>query len=205
MSAEHTELDRRPRQLARTVEQALLVLHPCPFLPVDVFAQLMGLHSFGSAYKQLARLRQAGMAEVRRVDAGFLVCDRRIGLWSITQRGLAVQDAIGLTDGCKDVYRVRVPGPTEVSRQGRPNMALRVAAYRLLGAIVAEARRDARPVQVVAWESPWRRTVWSGEQEKWLDVNFPAGAAIAPHTIAVGPSRSSNQPTQESRATLSWS
>lgn len=58
---------------------ALNLLETCPFVPVDAFVHLAGLSSRSSAYQQLARLRYARLAEVRRLDPGYLVGERRLG------------------------------------------------------------------------------------------------------------------------------
>src|ERR1051326_7831553 len=67
--------------------RALSVLDMCPMVPVDAFVHLVGLASQSSAYQQLARLRDAGLADVRRVDPGYVVGERRLGCWMITEKG----------------------------------------------------------------------------------------------------------------------
>ena len=74
---------RQPR-LRSGALAALRLLEMCPLLPVDVFVHLVGLNSCSSAYQQLARLQRAGLADVERVDLGYLMGERRIGLWNIT-------------------------------------------------------------------------------------------------------------------------
>src|SRR5690242_15242606 len=67
--------------------RALRALEMCPMLPVDAFGPIVGLVSQSAAYKQLARLRSGGLADVRDEDLGFLFGGRRCGLWSITDAG----------------------------------------------------------------------------------------------------------------------
>jgi hypothetical protein len=52
--------------------RALRVLEACPMLPADVIGPIVGLASQSAAYKQLARLRSGGLADVRDEDPGFL-------------------------------------------------------------------------------------------------------------------------------------
>src|SRR5829696_1755772 len=77
----------RRRRLRSGALAALAVLEACPMSPVDAFGPMVGLASQSSAYQQLARLRERGLAEVRNEDLGFLFGDRRRGLWSITDLG----------------------------------------------------------------------------------------------------------------------
>jgi hypothetical protein len=81
---------RRPRSGALA---ALRLLEMCPLLPVDAFVDLVGLNSCSSAYQQLARLEHLGMADVQRVDLGYLLSERRQGLWRITNHGRLVLEA----------------------------------------------------------------------------------------------------------------
>ena len=80
---------RQPR-LRSGALAALRLLEMCPLLPIDVFVHLAGLNWCSSAYQQLARLQRAGLAEVERVDLGYLLGERRIGLWNITDMGRRV-------------------------------------------------------------------------------------------------------------------
>src|SRR5207248_6179797 len=75
------------RHLRKGALRALKTLNTCPLMPVDAFVHLAGLRSQSSAYQQLARLQDMGLAEVRRVDPGYLVGDRRIGCWMLTEEG----------------------------------------------------------------------------------------------------------------------
>src|SRR5438105_174792 len=75
---------------------ALRLLETCPRLPVDVFVHLVGLNSSSAAYQQLARLRLAGLAEVQRVDPGYLLGERPLGLWKITALGRLALDVAGV-------------------------------------------------------------------------------------------------------------
>jgi hypothetical protein len=66
---------------------ALQILHMCPLLPVDAFRHIAGFRSIGGAYRRLEKLRRAGLAEMQRAELGYLLADRPLGLWSITERG----------------------------------------------------------------------------------------------------------------------
>ena len=76
-----------PIQLRQGALRALRVLETCPLVPVDAFVHLAGLSVHSSAYQQLARLRRAGLADVQRVDPGYLVGERHLGCWTITDEG----------------------------------------------------------------------------------------------------------------------
>jgi len=66
---------------------ALRLLETCPLVPVDAFAHLAGLSSLSAAYKQLARLKSAGLVEVTRAELGYLVAERRLNLWTVSESG----------------------------------------------------------------------------------------------------------------------
>src|SRR5712692_2526933 len=141
-------------------------------MPVDVFVHLVGFSSAGAAYKQLARLRRAGLAEVQRADLGYLLGERRLGLWKITEEGRRTLQAVSAGQPAEGViasgmvpYRggrigMRWTCPREI------DLPLLVAAYRLLAAIAAERAADGRAVDVCAWEWPWIRGVWSEQRRK---------------------------------------
>ena len=82
-----TEPPARGAALRQRTIAALRVLDTCPLIPVDAFGPLVGLRRPGSSYQVLGRLRSAGLAEVRRVDLGYLLGHRRIGLWTTTEAG----------------------------------------------------------------------------------------------------------------------
>jgi hypothetical protein len=124
---------------------ALRLLEMCPLLPVDAFVHLTGLDSCSSAYQQLARLKRAGLADRRSADLGYLLGERRLGLWTITDRGRFVLRA----------SRLQGPGRSLETRSARThhqddrgdkgigrresNVPLLVAAYRLLAWLVGRA------------------------------------------------------------------
>src|SRR5438045_707611 len=87
--------------------RALRVLETCAHVPVDAFAALAGLSALSSAYQQLARLRRAGLAEVRQVDPGYLVGERRVGCWTITDRGSRLLAGVTGPGGQECVVRSR--------------------------------------------------------------------------------------------------
>src|SRR5207249_1212910 len=80
-------LNVRPPRLRNGALAALRLLETCPLVPVDVFVHLVGLRSRTSAYQQLARLRRGGLADVRRANLGYLLGERGVGLWMITDIG----------------------------------------------------------------------------------------------------------------------
>jgi hypothetical protein len=178
----------RPPQLRKGALAALRLLETCPLVPVDAFVHLVGLSSCTSAYQQLARLQHAGLAEVRRVNLGYLVGERRIGLWRITDEGsralraaathlLAAEAGPG---GCLvDRGAMRRP---PLDRDG--DMPLLVAAYRVLALLVVERAIEGRPVDVRAWERPWVREVGSQRQGRLLRVTVPAGAVLVPRVVS---------------------
>lgn len=162
---------------------ALRVLQTCPLVPVDVFMHLAGLTSMSAAYQQLARLERAGLAEVQRVDPGYLVGERRIGCWTISGEGRRLLDGSegrsaaragswSHTDGRHDRKRRPV-----LVRQG--DLPLRIAAYRMLAFLVYEAaeREEGQPV-VSSWEWPWVRHHLSPARAQALRVSVPAGVSF---------------------------
>ena len=62
--------DKRRLRLRSGALRALAVLDACPMLPGDAFGPMVGLASRSGAYRQLARLRSGGLADVRDVDLG---------------------------------------------------------------------------------------------------------------------------------------
>jgi hypothetical protein len=108
---------------------------------------LVGLTSMSTAYQQLARLAHAGLDEVRRVDPGYLVGERRIGCWMMTEEGrrlfAASEERSGARSGAwLHADRSRRPhGRPMVARHGE--LPLLIAAYRMLAFLVNEAAGDA--------------------------------------------------------------
>jgi hypothetical protein len=155
---------------------ALRLREMCPLLPVDVFVHGVGLNSCSAAYQQLARLRQAGLAEVQRVDPGYLLGERPLGLWRITPRGRLALDVAG-------VERVGNQPREHGQVRQRPhsssnNLISLLAAYRLLALVVMELATDDHQVNVSVWEWPWVRQVWSPSRNRFLRVSLPAGAVL---------------------------
>jgi hypothetical protein len=66
---EGQELNSEQLKLSQSAVKALRLLDTCPLLPVDAFRGLTGLSSIGGAYKQLAKLRSAGLVDAHRVEA----------------------------------------------------------------------------------------------------------------------------------------
>lgn len=148
---------------------ALQLLYMCPRLPTDAFRHLAGFASLGGAYRRLQTLRQAGLADAERTELGYLVADRPLGLWSVTENGLRL-----LHVACAD-QRVQRSG----GRPGRfrTNAALRVASYRLLAYATAELNADAHTADLRSCEQPWVRNA-CGDHGRQLRVELPAGAVL---------------------------
>lgn len=141
------------------------MLETCPHVPVDAFGCLAGLSSLSSAYRQLARLRRAGLADVRRVDPDYLVGERRLGCWTITDNGrrmLAL--APGHRPGEQKTVAQGRRGPAgshKRARIGDSDVPLLIATYRLLASLVVEQGDRELTFEVLAWERPWIREVCS--------------------------------------------
>src|SRR5262245_3352459 len=118
---------------------ALRILDMCPLLPVDAFRHLAGFRSIGGAYRRLENLRRAGLAEMERAEVGYFLADRPLGLWSITEHGQRVLEAVSRAD-----WPASDPRGPRTPHRGEPNLTRRVAAYRLLAFLVAECNADGR-------------------------------------------------------------
>src|SRR5205085_7405181 len=135
----------------------LRLLATCPLVPVDALVHLVGSRSTSAVYRQLARLRRAGLAEVQRADLGYLLGERRLGLWKITEEGRRTLQAVSVAQPAEGViasgmvpYRAGRPGmrstcPREI------DLPLLVATYRLLAAIAAERSAEGQAGDVCAW------------------------------------------------------
>ena len=163
--------DARPR---RSALAALRILHLCPLLPVDAFRHIAGFGSIGGAYRRLENLRRAGLADMERAELGYLLADRPLGLWSITERGQRVLGELSRLDASTSGPRGQRNPP-----HGLPNVTSRVAAYRLLAFLVAECNADGQMVDLCAFEHPWVRTIRGPHQGEPLRVRLPAGAVLA--------------------------
>src|SRR5439155_4629084 len=125
--------------LRRRTIAALRVLDRCPLIPVDAFRPIAGLRCPGSAYQVLARLRRAGLAEVRRVDLGYLVGQRRIGLWTTTEAGRIALRVVEEASAHHTSVPVADRPPDERSAIALPRargLAGLVAAYDLIAMLV---------------------------------------------------------------------
>jgi hypothetical protein len=159
---------------------ALRVLETCPLVPVDAFVGLAGLSSLSSAYQQLARLRRGGLADARRVDAGYLVGERRLGCWTITDDGrrILAQASVHRPGEQKAVAQGR-HGPAVSHKRARirdSDVPLLIAAYRLLASVVLERGAGELTFEVLAWEWPWIRELRSTAE--LLRLKLPAGAIL---------------------------
>ena len=175
--------------------RALSVLDMCPMVPVDAFVHLVGLTSQSSAYQQLARLRDAGLAEARRVDPGYLVGERRLGCWMITDRG---RQTLGLAAWPRPVRQEAIVregrgarGAHGLARISEHDLPLLIATYRLLAAVVVERSARGHAVEITSFEWPWVRGWWSVADDKLLQVNVRAGVILTAceEGIAPGPPR----------------
>src|SRR5205823_4486923 len=139
---------------------------------------LVGLSGRSSAYQQLARLRRAGLAEVRRVDPGYLVGERRLGCWTITDLGRRLLAGVSAPRGQECVARSRRNARDwhRGARIGGRDLPLLIATYRLLAAVVLERSASGQMVELTAWEWPWVREWRSGADDKLQRVRIPAGA-----------------------------
>jgi len=179
-----TGLGVHPLRLRNGAIAALRLLEICPLVPVDAFVHLVGLTSRTSAYQQLARLKRAGLAEMRRAHLGYLIGERRVGLWKITHEGRQALRAAGVHLVAPEASATGHPLQRGVIRRAPRirdgDLPRLVAAYRVLSWLVAERAAAGRPVDVRSWESPWIREVWCAQQKEALRVTLPAGAALVP-------------------------
>jgi hypothetical protein len=185
-----TGLPGRPRQLGRGARASLRLLETCPLVPFGAFVHLVGLRSRTSAYQQLARLRHAGLAEVRRVNLGYLLGERRVGLWMITDEGRRALRAAGPHPLAADVDPQGCLVATGSNRRPRvdrdDDLPILVAAYRVLALLVVERTAAGSPVDVCAWERPWIRAVWFPLRRQLLRVTVPAGAVLVSRVLSAG-------------------
>src|SRR5262245_50161420 len=77
---------------------AMQILAMCPLLPVDAFRHLAGFRSIGGAYRRLEKLRRADLAEMERAELGYLLAERSLGLWSITEHCRRLCDELSCAD-----------------------------------------------------------------------------------------------------------
>jgi DNA-binding PadR family transcriptional regulator len=82
----------------RSAMAAMQILDMCPLLPVDAFRHIAGFKSIGGAYRRLEKLRRAGLAEMERAEVGYLLADRPLGLWSMTEHGQRLFDEVRRAD-----------------------------------------------------------------------------------------------------------
>jgi DNA-binding PadR family transcriptional regulator len=85
------------------------ILDMCPLLPVDAFRHIAGFRSIAGAYRRLKKLRRAGLAEMERAELGYLLADRPLGLWSITELGQRLLDEVSTQIGARRTFEVHVP------------------------------------------------------------------------------------------------
>jgi len=193
-----TRVGVRPPRLTKGALAALRLLEICPLVPVDAFVHLVGLSSRTSAYQQLARLKRAGLAEIRRAHLGYLIGERRVGLWKITDEGRQALRAAGVHLVAPEVGAIGRPFQRGVIRRAPRkrdgDLPRLVAAYRVLSWLVAERAAAGRPVDVRSWESPWVREVWCAQQKEALYVTLPAGAVFVPRAAHAEPTIVSGQP-----------
>jgi hypothetical protein len=175
--------------LPRRTIAALRVLDRCPSIPVDAFSPLAGLRCPGSAYQVLARLRRAGLAEVRRVDLGYLLGQRRIGLWTTTEAGrmaLRVIEQAAAGHACVPVADCAPDGYSAIVLPRTRGPAGLVAVYDLIAMLVAEHDAAGNPVDVQVVEYPWVRVISCAAHGNVLRVTLPAGVVLRPRTAVDG-------------------
>jgi hypothetical protein len=143
-------------------------------LPADAFGPMVGLASGSGAYKQLARLRSQGLADVRDEDLGFLFGDRRRGLWSLTDLGRRAlwdlserPDPDGLVRDTRQQQRLPIR-----------HLPLRVACYRLLAWFLVQGREQGNAYVVQGWESPWVGEFQPAEHDRPVRAKLPAAAYV---------------------------
>ena len=112
---------------------------------------------------------------MRSVDPGFLLGDRRLGLWSIAEPGRRALRGGGEPADEEQPWRAR-----RNPRGGDRQVPLRIASYRLLAWYLAETREHGRAVALRGWEWPWVREYREAGQQKGTTVRLPAAADIAP-------------------------
>lgn len=124
-----------------------------------------------------------GLAEVRNEDLGFLLGDRRRGMWSITELGRhALNSASTHGDaerrpegtGCKAVPKPHCP------------LSLRVACYWLVAWFMAEARQHGDALVLREWESLWARELRPADQRPRVRIILPAAAYISSQNTSRG-------------------
>jgi hypothetical protein len=164
--------DGHLRLSARAV-RGLRVLEACLMLPANAFGAIAGLASSSGAYKQLARLRLAGLAEVHDEDLGFLFGDSRRGLWSITHHGRRVLGCSGESGG------VNARSDRAAERLPKRQLPLRVTAYWLLAWFLVEAREHGDTLLIQGWECPSVAQFQLAGEEARMRVRVPAAAYIA--------------------------
>src|SRR6202022_1406970 len=117
-------------------------------------------------------------------NLGYLIGERRVGLWKITDEGRRALRGGGVHPVAAEVSATGRPHQRSVIRRAPRNrdgdLPRLVAAYRVLSWLVAERAATGRPVDVRSWESPWVREVWGPQQKNALRVTLPAGAALVP-------------------------
>ena len=180
----HKDRKREPGstiRLGRSTTEALRVLNLCPSLPADTFRHVLHLRSAGGAYKLLGKLKQAGLAEMERVEVGYLLADRPLGLWSLTELGRRATASAQQTRtgrrSCAADSTSSVLGARS-RRRTRTNFTLMVAAYRLLAFLLTERYLEGQQTELCAWEQPWFRRLWLAEQDEDLRVQLAAGAVF---------------------------
>lgn len=186
------------RQLRQGALRALRVLETCPLVPVHAFVHLAGLRDQSSAYQQLARLRHAGLAEARRIDPGYLVGERRLSCWTITDKGTRM---LGLATGpCEQEpfpqTRRGSRGPHRRVPISHCDLPLLIATYRLLASLVLERGARGHVIAVTTFEWPWVREWRSVTDDKLLRVRMPAGAILSASEEDLDSDRVGEQLTQ---------
>jgi hypothetical protein len=131
------------------------------------------------------------------VNLGYLIGERRVGLWKITDEGRRALRVAGAqqvaADGGEGESIVKACAKRRLVDLDADLVVL-AAAYRVLALLVVERAAEGRPVDVRAWESPWVRYLWSPRQSKEMRVTLPAGGVLAPRGVSGDPTMARGQP-----------
>lgn len=150
--------------------RTLLVLAHLPLLPAPALQRLAGLGDWGGVYRSLRRLDDAGLVAAIRPP---LRPGHTPRLWHLTDLGLAVVARDHGVDVGHLARRNRLRRADLLAQL--PGLPQLLAVYDLLAALAA-ARPG--PVNLLAWERPWRRRSRRPTAKQPITVVLPAYAAL---------------------------
>lgn len=158
-------------RLTESDRRALLLLVRLPLIWEAAIERLYGLRGGASVYRCLARLRTMGLiAEMRPA----LRPVRNPGLFHLTDLGIATVALDQQVDPEYLARRARLRGADLLGRLARLPHVL--AVYDLLAAL-ADSRTG--PVDLLAWEQPWRRAFTRPTRRAPISVELPAHAVLS--------------------------